>query len=309
MFISTDPKTRVFVAQEILSYVGHTPMLVPQKVWPKNSPVRVLAKAEWSNPAGSVKARPALEMILRAERRGDLHPGKVIIDATSGNTGLAYAAIGAVRGYEVELVMPASASNERKWQARVYGASIIESPPDEGIDGAIRLVHHMVESNPQRYFHPDQYSNPANWLAHYHTTGPEIWEQTSGAVTHFVAGVGTGGTLVGTGRRLRELNPHVRIIAVQPATYHDRIPGLKHIPTSIVPPIYDPEFPDEVILVTEEEAFRMALLLAREEGWFVGPSGGAAVRAAIQVARRLDAGVVVTILPDDGSKYLSVMKW
>ncbi len=308
MFVSVDSEIRAFVAREILSHVGHTPMLTPQKVWPAESPVRVLAKAEWTNPSGSVKARPALEMILQAERNGDLHPGKVIIDATSGNAGLAYAATGAARGYRVELVMPASVSVERKLQARIYGAEVIESPADEGIDGAIRLVQRLVESNPERYFHPDQYSNPANWLSHYRTTGVEVWEQTGGMVTHFVAGVGTGGTLMGTGRRLRELNPHIKIAAVHPATAQDKIPGLKHLSSSIVPEIYDPDFPDEDIYVTREDAFEMALTLAREEGWFVGPSGGAAMTAAIRIARRLESGVVVTVLPDDGSKYLSLMK-
>jgi len=296
------------VAREILSHMGHTPMLVPKKIWPVDSAVKVFAKAEWTNPSGSVKARPALEMILQAESTGDLRPGKVIIDATSGNTGLAYAVIGAARGYEVDLVMPASASVERKRLARIYGARIIESPPEEGIDGAIRLVRSMVESAPDRYFHPDQYSNPANWLAHYKTTGPEIWAQTEGRVTHFVAGVGTGGTLMGAGRRLRELNPEVKIVSVHPASERDKIPGLKHLPTSIVPPIYDPLFPDESIEVTEEEAFEMALTLAREEGWFVGPSGGAAMVAALRLARSLESGVVVTVLPDDGSKYLSLME-
>ncbi len=308
MSATTVYRKTIGTAQEILSHVGNTPMLVPKKIWPEDSPVKVFAKAEWTNPSGSVKVRPALQMILSAEMKGCLRPGKVIIDATSGNTGLAYAVIGAARGYEVDLVMPASASVERKRLARIYGARIVESPPDEGIDGAIRLVHRMVESDPERYFHPDQYSNPANWLAHYHTTGPEIWAQTNGRVTHFVAGVGTGGTLMGAGRKLRELNPSIRIIAVHPASEKDKIPGLKHLPSSIVPAIYDLSFPDEDIDVTGEEAFEMALVLAREEGWFVGPSGGAAMVAALKVAERLNSGTIVTVLPDDGSKYLSLME-
>ncbi len=292
-------------AKGILSCIGVTPMLVPHCVWPEGSLVRLLAKAEWVNSSGSVKARPALWMILEAERRGELHPGQIIIDATSGNTGLAYAMIGAARGYQVELVMPANVSLERKRLAKIYGATVVESDPAKGIDGAIRLVQERVAAEQERYFHPDQYSNPANWLAHYHTTGLEIWEQTRGQVTHFVAGIGTGGTLMGVGRRLRELNPAVRIIAVQPAAATENIPGLKHMPSSLVPAIYDPDFADEIMPVTAKDARCLALRVAREEGWFIGFSAGAAMFAAREVAKRLTSGVVVTLLPDDGSKYLS----
>ncbi len=280
-------------------------MIEPCHIWQPGRPVRILAKAEWTNPSGSVKARPALRMIRQAEQDGTLRPGQTIIDATSGNTGLAYAMIGASLGYSVELITPANVGIERKRFAKVYGAAVIESDPATGIDGAIALVQKRIAAAPEKYFHPDQYSNPANWLAHYHTTGPEIWAQSGGRITHFVAGVGTGGTLMGTGRYLKERDPRIEIIAVQPAAANEKIPGLKHMPTSQIPAIFDPTFPDRTILVTGEEARCAALRLAREEGWFVGFSAGAAIFAALQIASELSQGVVVAVLPDDGSKYIS----
>lgn len=294
-------------AQGILERIGHTPLLrLSRLVESLPADVELYVKAEWFNPGGSVKDRPALRMIEEAERDGRLTSDKIIIDSTSGNTGIAYALIGAVKGYRVELVMPANVSRERRQLARAYGARIIESDPLEGSDGAIRLVRKIVAEAPEKYFYPDQYNNPANWLAHYDTTGPEIWEQTAGRVTHFVAGVGTSGTLMGVGRRLREYNPRVQLIAVEPADELQVIEGLKHMATAIVPGIYDPTLLDRTIYVEADQAFAMVQRLAREEGLFVGFSAAAAVVAALQVARELKEGVVVALLPDSGVKYLSL---
>ncbi|MGQ9502950.1 MAG: PLP-dependent cysteine synthase family protein [Anaerolineae bacterium] len=293
--------------QNILEHIGHTPLFrLTRVVEGLPAGVELYVKAEWFNPGGSVKDRPALRMIEEAERDGRLTPDKIIIDSTSGNTGIAYALIGAVKGYRVELVMPANVSHERRQLARAYGARVIESDPLEGSDGAIRLVRKIVAEAPEKYFYPDQYNNPANWLAHYETTGPEIWEQTNGRITHFVAGVGTSGTLMGVGRRLREHNPRVQLIAVEPADELQVIEGLKHMATAIVPGIYDPTLPDRTIYVEANQALRMMRRLAREEGLFVGLSAAAAVDAALQVACELRKGVVVALLPDSGVKYLSL---
>lgn len=293
--------------QGILERIGHTPLLrLSRLVEGLPADVELYVKAEWFNPGGSVKDRPALRMIEEAERDGRLTPDKIIIDSTSGNTGIAYALIGAVKGYRVELVMPANVSRERRQLARAYGARIIESDPLEGSDGAIRLVRKIVAEAPEKYFYPDQYNNPANWLAHYDTTGPEIWEQTAGRVTHFVAGVGTSGTLMGVGRRLREYNPRVQLIAVEPADELQVIEGLKHMATAIVPGIYDPTLVDRTIYVEADQAFAMVQRLVREEGLFVGFSAAAAVDAALRVARELKEGVVVALLPDSGARYLSL---
>jgi cysteine synthase B len=247
-------------------------------------------------------------MIEDGERRGLLTPAKTIIDATSGNTGIAMAMIGAAKGYRVKLVMPANVSEERKKILLAYGAELHLTDPLEGIDESIRTVKRLVTEQPDLYFHPDQYNNPANWQAHYHTTGVEIWRQPGGAVTHFVAGIGTSGTLMGAGRRLKEFNPAIAVCAVEPKDELSIIEGLKHMATSIVPGIYEATFADRLIKAGPEEAHRMARRLAQEEGLFVGYSAGAAAWAAIELAKTLAAGVVVTVFPDGGEKYLSLSR-
>lgn len=297
-------------AIDILAHIGNTPLLRLRCADMKLPPgVRVLGKAEWFNPGGSVKDRPALRIVQEAEKSGALRRGKIIIDSTSGNTGVALAMIGAAKGYPVELVMPANVSEERKRIARAYGATLIFSDPLEGSDGAIREVQRRVAAAPERYFFVDQYNNPANWQAHFDTTGVEIWQQTEGQITHLVAGLGTSGTLMGAGRRLKVHNPAVQVVAVQPADGFQVIEGLKHMATAIVPGIYDPAFPDAQVTVKAEEAWEMTQRLAREEGVFVGFSAGAAVYAACQIARDLREAVIVAILPDGGSRYLSLGVW
>ena len=266
-------------------------------------------KAEWFNPGGSVKDRPVLRMLVEAERDGRLARGKTILDSTSGNAGIAYAMIGALNGYPVELVMPASASEERKRIIAAYGARIVLSDPLEGSDGAIRVARKMLEDAPERYYKPDQYNNPANWQAHYETTGPEVLHQTGGRITHFVAGLGTTGTLVGAGRRLHDADPGIEVIAVEPDAPLHGLEGLKHIASSIVPGIYDPAVHDRKVGVSTEAGYRMARRLAREEGLFVGTSAGAAVHAALEVAAALRTGVIVVIAPDGGDRYLSTPLW
>jgi cysteine synthase B len=293
----------------ILDQIGNTPLLDlstfahARGVAPA---VGVYAKAEWHNPGGSVKARAAVRMVEEAERSGELQPGKVIIDSSSGNTGIALALIGAVKGYAVHLVMPANVSVERKALVKAYGAHLIESDPLEGSDGAIELVRSIVASDPGCYFYSNQYNNPANWLAHYEGTGPEIWQQTGGEVTHFVAGLGTTGTFTGTGRYLKRQNPAIQLVAVQPEDELSVIEGLKHLETAIVPGIYDAKLLDCTVSVAAEAAWRSVRELARQAGLFAGVSGGAAVAASIKVAQGLEQGSVVTILPDDGSKYISL---
>jgi cysteine synthase B len=293
----------------ILDQIGNTPLLDLSTFAQERgvaSTVGVYAKAEWHNPGGSVKARAAVRMVEEAERSGELRPGKTIIDSSSGNTGIALALIGAVKGYAVHLVMPANVSIERKALVKAYGAHLIESDPLEGSDGAIALVRAIVEANPARYFYSNQYNNPANWLAHYETTGPEIWQQTGGEVTHFVAGLGTTGTFTGTGRYLRQRNPVIELVAVQPEDELSVIEGLKHLETAIVPGIYDAALPDRSVCVAPEDAWHSVRDLARQAGLFAGVSGGAALVASIAVAKELEQGTVVTILPDDGNKYLSL---
>ena len=290
--------------------VGNTPLIPLRTAAFGISPaVQVLAKAEWFNPGGSIKDRAALNIIRTAEMEGQLTPDKTLIDATSGNTGIGYAMICAARGYRLKLVMPENVSRERVAILRIYGAELIFSDPLEGMDGAIELVRQMVAAEPGTYFYADQYSNPANWQAHYQTTGPEIWWQTEGRVSHFVAGLGTSGTMMGVGRYLRSVHPGVRLISLQPDGPLHGIEGLKHMQTAIVPPIYDPALVDENREVPTEDAYRQARRLAREEGLFVGVSAAAAVSAALAVARELASGTVVTVLPDGGYKYLSERFW
>ena len=291
----------------ILQQIGNTPLLPLQRLTRDLPPtVQVFVKAEWFNPGGSVKDRPALRMIEQAILRGDFRPGMTLIDATSGNTGIGYALVGAALGFPVTLVMPENVSEERKRIARAYGATVILTPEDEGVDGAIRYVHDQVARHPDRFYHPDQYNNPDNWLAHYHGTGPEIWRQTGGRITHFVTAIGTTGTFMGVGRYLKGKNPAVQLISVEPVDAANAIEGVKHMATSIVPGIYDPGLKDGEVRVTKAQAVDMARRLAREEGLFVGFSAGAAVHSALQTARELDEGVVVTVLADGGMKYVSV---
>ncbi|HEX4946720.1 MAG TPA: cysteine synthase family protein [Blastocatellia bacterium] len=292
----------------LLDLIGNTPLLQLQKINP-NPSVAVFAKAEWANPGGSVKDRAALNMILVGERSGALTPDKTIIDATSGNTGIAYAMIGAARGYRVKLCLPKNASEERKRTLHAFGAELVYTDPLAGTDGAIIEVRKIVAANPDQYFYSDQYNNPANWQAHYETTAVEIYQQTGGSITHFVAGLGTTGTFVGTARRLRELNPDIKLISMQPDSPFHGLEGMKHIETAIVPGIYDPTIADENLEVSTEDAMAMVKKLARHEGWFVGISAGANIVAALRVASQLQTGVVVTILCDSAAKYLSDKFW
>ncbi|GAB4525605.1 MAG: cysteine synthase family protein [Anaerolineales bacterium] len=286
--------------------VGNTPLLPLQRLTAGLSPgVRLLVKAEWFNPGGSVKDRPALNIIRTALADGRLTPGKRLLDSTSGNTGIAYATFGAALGIPVTLVVPANASPERLAILRALGAELILSDPLEGSDDAIRLARRMAAETPARYFYANQYDNPANWQAHYHTTGPEIIQQTLGLVTHFVAGLGTSGTLRGVGAALKACNPDIQVIAVQPASPFHGLEGLKHMPTAIKPGIFDPASYDRLVEVRTEDAYDTVRRLGREEGLFVGISSGAAAWAALHVAAELSQGVVVTLFPDAGYKYLS----
>jgi cysteine synthase B len=300
------------LGQRLVDRIGHTPLIRFERTGTEFPEVEFYAKAEWFNPGGSVKDRAAYFMIREGERTGALKPGKVILDATSGNTGIAYAMIGAALGYRVKLCLPSSASPERKQILAAYGVEIVFTPGDEGTDGAIRRVREIYESDREEYFYPNQYGNPANPAAHYSTTAPEIWEQTQGRITHFVAGLGTSGTFVGATRRLKELNPRIRCISMQPDSGFHGLEGLKHMATAIVPPIYDASLADENLEVRTEDAQQMAKRLAREEGILVGVSAGGALCACLDVARRLPRGesaVIVTVFPDSGEKYLSERFW
>ena len=294
----------------ILDLIGNTPLLEIRKI-AEGLPagVRVLAKLEGFNPGGSVKDRPALRMIQEGIRAGKLTAGKVILDSTSGNTGIGLALIGKVLGYPVELVIPANVSVERKQIIQAYGAKITFSDALEGSDGAIRLSRQILGRNPDRYFKPDQYFNPMNPQAHYETTGPEIYRQTEGKITHFIAGIGTGGTIMGTGRYLKEVNPDIHVVAVEPDDALHGLEGLKHMASSIVPGIYDEEQLDEKIPVSTEEAYAMVYRLSQEEGILVGQSSGAAMFATLKIARKLRSGILVTVFPDFGDKYLSTSLW
>ena len=307
-----DGRQSLPAGHSLLEQIGNTPLLHLANVGREFPNIEFYAKAEWFNPGGSVKDRPALSMIQAGISSGLLERGKTIIDATSGNTGIAYAMIGAAMGYAVKLCLPESASVERKRILRAYGAELVTTPGDEGTDGAIRRVREIVAEEPAAYYYPDQYSNPANWEAHYRTTAAEIWEQTGGEVTHFVAGLGTSGTFVGTTRRLRRLNPEIRCVSLQPDSSFHGLEGWKHMETALRPAIYDDTLADENVAIGTEEAYRMVKRLAREEGLLVSPSSAAAMVGCLAVAREIPAGeraVVVTIFPDSAAKYLSERFW
>lgn len=302
---------RIALGDDLPSSIGKTPLIRLRSVT-RDLPteVEVYAKAEHLNPGGSVKDRAALSMILAGERSGRLRPGQIILDATSGNTGIAYAMIGAARGYVVALCLPQNASMERKSILRIYGAEIIETDPMQGTDGAQLKAREMTRLEPDKYFYPDQYNNEANWRAHYEGTAPEIWEQTDGRITHFLAGLGTSGTFVGVTRRLKMYRAEIRAISMQPDSPLHGLEGMKHMPTALVPGIYDATLADDNVEVATEDAQEMTRRLAREEGLFVGVSSGANVCAALELARHLPPGsVVVTILCDGGGKYLTERFW
>ena len=310
MTLSAAPsKTVDRVASSVLDLVGRTPLVRLHRFERETPGVELWAKTEWQNPGGSVKDRAAARMILDGEASGVLTPGKIILDATSGNTGIAYAVVGAARGYRVKLCLPNNASPERKMILRALGAELVLTDPLEGTDGAIREARRLHAAEPDTYFYADQYSNEGNWRAHYDTTGPEIIEQTSGRLTHFVAGLGTSGTFVGTARRLRQFNRAIRLISFQPSGPFHGLEGLKHMESAIVPGIYDPSIADEDLRVQSEHAYEMVRRLAREEGLLAGISSGAALAATLQVAQRLDHGLVVTVFPDGASKYLTEKFW
>jgi cysteine synthase B len=298
---------------DVTGLVGGTPLLALPAISAQTPGVRILGKAEWFNPGGSVKDRPALWMIRDGEKSGALTTEKTILDATSGNTGIAYAWIGAALGYKVKLCMPKNASEERKKILRAYGVDFVLTDPGEGSDGAIREARRLFAEDPGRYFYPDQYSNPANPRAHYESTAPEIWDQTEGEVTHFVAGLGTSGTFVGTATRLKELNPEIRVVSFEPESPFHGLEGMKHMGSAIVPPIYDPTIADENRAAATEDAYAMVKRVAREEGILIGISAGAAISTALEVAKEMEAagesGTVVTILCDGADKYLSESFW
>jgi cysteine synthase B len=306
----TSPAAGPQAVSSALQLVGNTPLIELRKV-PDGvaQGVRLFGKLEGFNPGGSVKDRPALKMVEDGIARGLLVPGKTILDSTSGNTGIALAMVGAALGYPVELVMPSNVSTERKKVVAAFGAKAVYSDPLEGSDGAIRLCRKILAESPERYFKPDQYNNPANSLAHYETTGPEIWRQTEGRVTHFVAGIGTGGTIMGTGRYLKEQNPAVQVIAAEPEDAFHGLEGLKHMASSIVPGIFHEQELDRKIGVATEEAYNMVYRLGREEGLLVGQSCGAAYVAALGIARTLREGTIVVLFPDSGDRYLSTNLW
>ena len=303
---SLEPKR----VESVLDLIGETPLLEIRQITQGLPPsVRVYAKLEGFNPGGSVKDRAALRMVQEGIRTGKLTPDKTILDSSSGNTGIALAMIGCVLGFRVELVIPANVSRERKQIIDAHGAKIIHSDPLEGSDGAIRLCRKILEENPARYFKPDQYFNPMNPQAHYETTGPEIYWQTRQKITHFIAGIGTGGTITGTGRYLKKMNPSIKIIAVEPDDALHGLEGLKHMASSIVPGVYHEDELDDKISVTTEDAYAMVYRLSQEEGVLAGQSSGAAMFATLKLARRLRSATLVTVFPDFGDKYLSTNLW
>jgi cysteine synthase B len=291
----------------ILSAIGNTPLVELMNIVSKPG-VKVLCKLEGCNPGGSIKDRPALYMIEKAEERGELTKGKIILEPTSGNTGIAIAMIGAAKGYKVDLCMPECVSMERRLILEGLGSQVFLTPAKSNIDGAIKKAHELFEQNPGKYFMPNQYDNSDNALAHYETTGPEILAQTNGGVDYFVAGMGTTGTLMGTARYLKEKKPSVKIVGVEPVQGHT-IQGLKNMTESMVPKIYKPEILDEKVMVEDGEAFEVTRFLALREGIFVGTSSGAAAAVALQIARKIDQGIIVVILPDRGDRYLSTMQF
>jgi cysteine synthase B len=309
MSVSVANLPKVVHGRSVLDLIGNTPLVGFRRIDAELGGVKVFGKAEWANPGGSVKDRAALSMIVDGERRGLLTRDKILVDATSGNTGIAYAMICAERGYRVKLALPKNASEERKQTLRAYGADLVLTDPTEGTDGAQRFVKKLVENDPGKYFYPDQYNNPANWRAHYETTAMEIWRQTDGQITHFVAGMGTSGTFMGVSKRLKELNPAIQCISMQPNSPLHGLEGMKHMASALVPGIYDPNLADDLIEVATEDAHRMVLRLAREEGILVGVSSGGNLVAAMNVAEKLKEGVVVTIFCDSAAKYLSEDFW
>jgi cysteine synthase B len=303
---------RSVAARSIVDLIGGTPLIRLRNLEPRPE-VELWAKAEFMNPGGSVKDRPALQMVRDGEAAGRLTHDKILIDSTSGNTGVAYSLVGAALGYRVQLVMPSNVSAARKQITSAYGTELIFSSPMEGSDGAIRLVRELVAAHPETYFYPDQYSNESNPRAHYLGTGAEILDAVGDRLTHFVAGIGTTGTIMGTGRRLKEARPGVRVVAVEPADALHGLEGLKHMASSIVPDIWRPaECVDEILPMPTEEAWDMAERVARDEGLFVGHSAGASVAGALRIARALPTGqpaCIVTLLPDRGDRYFTPLKW
>jgi len=301
------------VVDNIIELVGNTPLVRMRRLERECPGVELWAKCEFANPGGSVKDRAALRIVTDALARGDLRPGVRLIDSTSGNTGIAYSMVGAALGVPITLVMPANVSEPRKQVTRAFGTDLVFSDPMEGSDGAIVVAREIVDRDPDRWYYPNQYANDSNWLAHYHGTGPEIWAQTDGRITHFVTGIGTSGTVVGTSRFLRDHAPHVRRVALQPDDAMHGLEGLKHIPSSLVPPIYDESVLHETIWMPTEEGWDTAERLAREEALFVGHSSGANVAGALRIGRQLAArgetGVVVTVLCDRGDRYFVPLKW
>ena len=293
--------------------IGNTPLIRLEQPVRHLPGITLLGKAEWANPGGSVKDRAAASIVRDAQSRGLLTPGKTLLDATSGNTGIAFAMLGAALGFPVHLAMPANVSPERKRILRAYGATIDFTDPDQGSDGAIRRARELAGNEPPRFYYADQYSNDANWLAHYRSTGPEIWEQTQGRITHFVAGLGTTGTFMGSARRLKEFNPAIKAISFQPDSPFHGLEGLKHMGSAIVPAIYNPHLADRELEIETEAAYAMAKLLARQEGLLVGISAAAAVVACVKIAEEEAAAgreaVLVTVLPDSADKYLSERFW
>lgn len=293
-----------------LEQIGNTPLLCFSRIGAELRGVQVLAKAEWTNPGGSVKDRAAARIIHEAKMNGNLVPGVTLLDSTSGNTGIAYAMLGAAQGIPVTLCMPSNVSEERKRIIRAYGAEVVFTDPGEGSDGAIRTAREMATREPEKYFYADQYSNEANWRAHYHGTAEEIWHQTESRVTHFVAMLGTSGTFIGTSRRLKEFNSEIRCISLQPDSPFHGIEGAKHMPTSIIPNIYDERVADENLEIATEDAYAMLKRLAREEGLLVGISAAAAMEGALRVAKTVEPGsVIVTVFPDSADRYLSERFW
>ena len=301
------------LGERALERIGNTPLLRLERIAAEFAGIQILAKAEWHNPGGSVKDRAALAIVRAAEREGLLSSGKSLLDATSGNTGIAYAMLGAARGFPVTLCVPANVSEERKRILRAYGANVIWTDAAEGSDGAIRRAQALAEAEPDKYIYVDQYSNPANWRTHYESTAEEIWRQTEGRVTHFIATLGTSGTFVGTTRRLKELNPKIQCISLQPDSPFHGLEGLKHMATAIVPTIYDSKLADRDLGISTEAAYAMVRRVAREEGLLVGISSGAAMVGCLQIAgelhRKKQEAVIVTVFADSGDKYLSERFW